>query len=66
MKGNMEKQLHMGWLYPLAEGTQAEQEAYIALARLAATWAKRNTAERVTDALSNELQADGEPSFTKS
>jgi hypothetical protein len=47
----MKPQLHMGWLFPLAEGTQAEQEAYTALAGLAHTWAKRNTAERVTDAM---------------
>ena len=61
----MKKQLHMGWLFPLADGTQAEQEAYTALSGLAHTWAKRNTAERVTDALSNELQGERRESFIK-
>ena len=57
----MKPQLHMGWLFPLADGTQAEQEAYTALAGLADTWAKRNTAERATNALHGERR---EP-FTK-
>jgi hypothetical protein len=58
------RQLHMGWLFPLAEGTQAEQEAYTALAGLAATWANRNTAERVTDAI--ELQGERREPCAKS
>jgi hypothetical protein len=43
--------------------TPAELEAHTALAGLAATWAKRNTAERVADALSNGLKADVAPSY---
>jgi hypothetical protein len=46
--------------------TEAELSAHVALARLATTWSKRNTAERVTTALSNGLQGEQREPFTKS